>query len=69
MTKLSSTKQVADDPKTLIVTGVIGIILAYLMFTRAVDTGSLFQYGIVILLLILSTRFLIKAVQIKRNGK
>ena len=58
-----------ETKKTLIVAGVSGLILAYALFTRAVDTGSLFQYGVVILFLILSIRFLIKAIQMKKDAK
>lgn len=58
-----------ETRKTLIIAGVSGLVLTYALFTRAVDTGSLFQYGVVILFLIMSIRFLIKAAQMKKDGK
>jgi hypothetical protein len=45
--------------------GVIGLILAYATVTRAFDTGSLWQYFIAVLLLILSVRLIIRGVKKK----
>jgi hypothetical protein len=62
-------KQITNQPGTLLVLGLVGILLAYSLFTRAVDTGSLGQYGLVILFLILSVRILIKAKHLREHGR
>ena len=69
MPKTNQARQVLESKRTLVLSGVVGIVLAYSLFTRAVDTGSLFQYGLVILILILSIRLLIKAAQTKKDDR
>lgn len=67
MAKSEQLKQLLENRKLLAARGIIGLILSYALFTRAVDTGSLFQYGVVILFLTLSVRLLVRAAQTKRN--
>jgi hypothetical protein len=62
-------KQIIEHPKSLVIQGFIGLVLAYSLFTRAFDTGSLLFYGVSILFTIISVRFLIKAAQLKRDEK
>lgn len=38
--------------------GVVGLVLAYLLATRAIDTGSLWQYFGTLLLLVLALRLI-----------
>ncbi|MCA9329441.1 hypothetical protein KDA11_02260 [Candidatus Saccharibacteria bacterium] len=46
--------------------GVTGIIFSWLVFIRAVDTGSLQQYGILIILIIFSINRLFRTVISKK---
>ena len=48
-----------------IAAGVIGLVLAYATVTRAIDTGSLWQYFITILLLILSVHLIVRGIKNK----
>ncbi len=43
--------------------GITGIILTYLLVTRALDTGSIWQYLGTIVLLVLSVRLVIRGVK------
>lgn len=47
------------------VMGVIGLVLAYLLGTRAVDTGSWIQYGGALLLLVLALKRIARAIDKK----
>lgn len=42
--------------------GLIGLVLAYLLGTRAVDTGSWWQYGGALLLFVLALKRLARAI-------
>ena len=42
--------------------GVIGLVLSYLLATRAVDTGSWLEYGAALLLLILGIKRIARAI-------
>lgn len=44
------------------VMGVIGLVLAYLLGTRAVDTGSWIQYGGALLILVLALKRIARAI-------
>ena len=46
--------------------GLIGLVLVYATFTRAIDTGSMWQYFISILLLILSARLIWRGIRSKK---
>lgn len=48
-----------------IAAGLVGLILAYLTVTRAFDTGSMWQYFIAILLLVLSVRLVWRGIRNK----
>lgn len=45
-----------NKPSILLVQGLAGLLLAYFLATRAIDTGSLLQYGGTFALIILSIR-------------
>jgi hypothetical protein len=49
--------------------GLIELILAYLIISRAIDTGSVWQYGLGIILGIGAAQNIIKAVFYKGNVK
>ncbi len=66
MSKLYS--EVAKKPLTMIAFSIIGFLLAYLLFTRAVDTGSLGQYGLMILIAGMSIYLIVKAIRMRNNG-
>ncbi len=57
MTKLHTPEQFKSRNARLGM-GVVGLVLVYLLVTRAIDTGSLWQYTGAILLLVLSIRLL-----------
>ncbi len=69
MASISSAKAKLQDPQTKILVGLIGLILAYALATRAIDTGSLGQYGLTFLILWLSVRLIIKAARVIRYGQ
>ncbi len=58
-----------QNPRSLLLLGVVGLVLTYALVTRAIDTGSLGQYGLTFLLLILSINVLVRTVRALRNGK
>ncbi len=58
-----------QSPQTLFLMGVVGLVLAYAMATRAIDTGSLGQYGLTFLLLFLSINVFIRAGRSFKNDK
>ncbi|RTK94213.1 hypothetical protein EKI60_04200 [Candidatus Saccharibacteria bacterium] len=49
------------------VQGVAGLTLSWFLFIRAVDTGSLQQYGLLILILIISVNRLFRAAVPKKK--
>lgn len=55
---------VTKDPAKLTGLGTVGLVLAYILASRAIDTGSLWQYIGVLILVIYSIRFLAKAISI-----
>jgi len=52
-----------------LVAGVVALVLAYLMLLRAFDTGSLQQYGIVLITFIFSINRFVKAARGTDHGK
>lgn len=61
MSSLHTPDQFKTKPARLIM-GIVGLALAYVLGSRALDTASWWQYGGTLLLLILSVRLLIKAI-------
>lgn len=58
------------DPKTLFVLAIASLGLAYIVVSRAIDTGSLLQYLIFFLLVIYSFRFAHRGMNsLIRHGK
>lgn len=51
---------------SMLIMGFIGLVLAYLLITRAFDTGSWGQYFGTLLLLILSIKLLIRGAKAKK---
>jgi hypothetical protein len=49
--------------------GIIELALAYALVSRAIDTGSLWQYGLGVLLAIGAIQNFVKAVRFKGNDK
>lgn len=47
--------------KGLVVSGLLAIVAGWFMFLKAVDTGSLQQYGLLIVLIIFGVNRLLKA--------
>ena len=66
MTKTVAIKSI-QSPVTLITLGVVGLVLTYMLITRAIDTGSLGQYGLSILLTSLTIRTFVRAVRLIRK--
>lgn len=60
MASLRTPDQFKTRPARLVM-GIVGLVLAYLLVTRALDTGSLWQYLGALLLIILSIRLFKKA--------
>lgn len=50
-----------DKPAFLIIAGILGIFLAYLEASRAIDTGSYWEYLFTLIILVISIRFLIRS--------
>lgn len=66
MTKTVAIKSI-QSPVTLMTLGVVGLVLTYMLITRAIDTGSLGQYGLSILLTSLTIRTFVRAVRLIRK--
>lgn len=58
-----------QSPQSLFLMGLVGLVLTYAMATRAIDTGSLGQYGLTFLILILSVNLFIRAGRSFKNDK
>jgi hypothetical protein len=61
--------QQLQSPQGLFVTGIVGVVLVYAVGTRAIDTGSLGQYGLTLLLLVLSINLFVRAVRGLRDDR
>jgi hypothetical protein len=60
----------SNEPRDLIPLSIASFILAYLLGSRAIDTGSLWQYLGVIILVLYGFRYLYRAASPRfRNGK
>ena len=66
MTKTVAIKA-QQSPAPLITLGGVGLVLTYILITRAIDTGSLGQYGLSILLSSLTIRTFVRAVRLIRK--
>lgn len=54
-------------PLSLTVMGLIGLVLAFFMTVRALDSGSYWHYLAVLILLVLSIRLLVRVINIKKQ--
>lgn len=61
MVKSRRAQEAIQNPRTSLGLGVVGLILTYALATRSIDTGSLQQYGLTILVFILSIGLFVKA--------
>ncbi len=62
MTSLRTKEQFTSSP-ALFGMGVFGLLLTYALVSRGIDSGSLWQYFLALLVLILSSRLLGRAVR------
>lgn len=66
MTKTVAIKSM-QSPAPLMTLGFVGLVLTYMLITRAIDTGSLGQYGLSILLTTLTVSTFVRAVRLIRK--
>jgi hypothetical protein len=57
-----------QSAKALVISAVLGLLLAYWLALRAIDTASLWAYFATLLLVILSINFIVKAVKLYRGS-
>lgn len=62
-TKLIPTNH--DKPKNLAIAGLVGLILAYIVGSRALDTGSYWEYLFTVVVLVVSIRLFIRSLRLK----
>jgi len=61
--KPTQNRSVANHRFVWLVTGVVALVLGYLMLLRAFDTGSLQQYFIVLAAVVIATNRFVKAIR------
>lgn len=54
-----------DKPKKLALAGLVGIVLTYFVASRALNTGSYWEYLLTVVLLIISIRLFIRSIRLK----
>jgi uncharacterized protein (DUF983 family) len=54
-----------DKPMYLVIGGVIGIFLTYVIISRALNTGSYWEYLFGLIILIISIRLFIRSIRLK----
>jgi hypothetical protein len=54
-----------DNSRNLVIGGVIGIFLTYVIITRALNTGSYWEYFFGLAILIISIRLFIRSIRLK----
>ncbi len=64
---MTRTRDMLQSSRAALLLGLVGIALSYALVTRAIDTGSLGQYGLTFFVLILSLRLLVRALRTPRN--
>lgn len=52
-----------DKSKTLAFGGIIGLIITYFIFSRALDTGSYWEYLFTVIFILISIRLFIRSIQ------
>lgn len=58
---MTKTKGFLKTRKGLLLSGLLAFVVGWFVFIRAVDTGSLQQYGLLILLIVIGINRLLKA--------
>lgn len=64
---MTKARDIFRSPRALLLLGMVGLVLSYALATRAIDTGSLGQYGLTILVFALSIRLFTRAINAMRN--
>ena len=64
---MAKARDVLQTPRTLVLMGLVGVVLTYALATRAIDTGSLGQYGLTIVVVIMTVRLFARAIKLVRN--
>ncbi len=54
-----------DTPRTLLFGGVIGLFLAYVIISRALNTGSYWEYFYGLAILVIAFRLFIRSLRVK----
>ena len=53
-----------DNPRTLVIGGTVGIFLTYIIISRALNTGSYWEYFFGIAILIIAIRLFIRSIRL-----
>jgi len=54
-----------DTPRNLVIGGLLGVFLAYVIITRALNTGSYWEYFFGVALIVISIKFFIRSIRLK----
>ncbi|HUD07097.1 MAG TPA: hypothetical protein VMR34_04370 [Candidatus Saccharimonadales bacterium] len=54
-----------DQPRPIAFAGVVGLILAYFIGSRALDTGSYWEYLFTLIFLVIAIRLMIRSLRLK----
>jgi len=54
-----------DTPRNLVIGGIIGLLLAYVIISRALNTGSYWEYFFGLVILVISIRLFIRSLRLK----
>ena len=54
-----------DNPRNLVIGGLIGILLTYIIMSRALNTGSYWEYFFGVAILIIAIRLFIRSIRLK----
>jgi hypothetical protein len=52
-----------DKPKPLVLFGIIGLVIAYVIGSRALDTGSYWEYLFMLIFFVVSIRLFIRSIR------
>ena len=54
-----------DKPKKVALAGLVGLVLTYFVASRALNTGSYWEYLLTVILLVISIRLFIRSIRLK----
>lgn len=54
-----------DTSRNLVIGGIVGLLLAYVIISRALNTGSYWEYFFGLVVLIISIRLFIRSIRLK----